>query len=79
MQHVWSIVCSNSVIDVRTNNISLFNTLERIVFSLKDEDIERLQSQFDGNLPVPISAEFVTMWVRSEFQTPEIEIGRAHV
>ncbi len=38
MQHIWSILCSRSIIDQETNSISLIDSLEEITVGIRKED-----------------------------------------
>lgn len=60
IQHIWTVLCTKSSIDRETNNISLF------------EVIEELQVEGLGREPgaVPCSFELVSLWSRSEPDTP---------
>jgi hypothetical protein len=57
MHHVWSVLCSHSLIDQETNNISLFGVLEQISATGPPVTGERQA--------VPINCELVTLWSRS--------------
>lgn len=62
MEHVWTVICRESIVDSRSNNISLVHILEQINFSApQDELVEGLSYQLD----------IVSLWVRSDFDTPE--------
>ena len=41
VEHVWSLICSRSTIDSETNNLSLFNVIERITVNIPVEAIEK--------------------------------------
>ena len=53
IEHIWSVLCSRSVIDRDSNNISLV------------EVIEQLQVTGSSAGVLPISLELVTLWSRS--------------
>jgi hypothetical protein len=74
MRHIWSVLCSSSSIDVRTNIISIFNVLERLEFQgqLKNEEILKTNRE----IRIPISFEFVTFWSRSNLEIPETALVR---
>lgn len=57
IEHVWSVVCLNSIIDNESNNISLIETLEQIALKKKDK----------ASLPafIPISLHLVTLWAKT--------------
>ncbi len=55
--HAWSILCSSSSIDSDSNNISLFNVLERI-------NIEGPKDDERGILPIEM--EFISLWMQGD-------------
>lgn len=56
--HVWTVLCSRSIIDDKSNNISLIDVLEQLAII--------------GFLPtvVPITFEVVNLWARSDVDQP---------
>lgn len=72
-KHVWTVLCSTSIIDAETNNLSLINALEQIGF---------IRSAGDTNSePDIINLEMVlvTLWTRSDVNKPETNEGRTVV
>jgi hypothetical protein len=69
MQHVWTVVCTRTVIDQQTNNISLFEVLEQIQLSGPP-----LPS---SGVVLPTNFEVVSFWTRSADADPER--GRARL
>ncbi|HKZ54578.1 MAG TPA: hypothetical protein VJ123_03790 [Anaerolineales bacterium] len=64
IRHIWSVICSQSVIDSETNNISLLNILEQITVAgpLPTRDSPAL---------IPIRFELVSLWERTPTDSPE--------
>lgn len=62
IRHVWSVICGKSAIDRETNNISLFEVIERIEFTFTGS----------GEFPpgAPFNLELVTLWARQDPNTP---------
>jgi hypothetical protein len=56
IDHVWSIICTQTIIDQETNNISLLNAIESLTISDNPKP--------GGVLPIHI--ELVTLWIRKE-------------
>lgn len=54
IEHIWSILCSRSVIDAETNNVSIQDVIEQIIISAKPMD--------NGFLPIQL--ELITLWGR---------------
>lgn len=60
IDHVWTVVCSRSVIDKDSNNISLQDVIEQLtLFTEPGEPVV-----------VPMPLEVVTLWARSDFNVP---------
>ena len=57
IEHIWTVICSRSIIDSETNNISLLETLEQLT----------IESPIESNEAATISVgfEIVSYWVRS--------------
>lgn len=59
IKHVWSIVCSDSILDKDSNNITLVKVLERLVIGT---------SKFPVTVPLPM--QIVSTWVRENLDEP---------
>jgi len=62
VEHVWTVVCRQSVVDKDSNNISLLSSLEQIALNTPSEHAET-------NL-VSIDFEVVSFWARSDPNVP---------
>lgn len=60
IQHVWSVICQSASIDVQTNSVSLFNTLENIV----------VLGELSKERPFILSCEIMSLWVREHEDEP---------
>jgi hypothetical protein len=60
IEHIWSVLCSRSVIDAETNNVSIQDVIEQIVISAKPVE--------NGFLPIQL--ELITLWGREESNEP---------
>lgn len=58
MKHIWSILCRNAIVDKDTNNVSLLDVIERIIFTPKQKLAE------NKKLPTPVVEELtlVSSW-----------------
>ncbi len=56
IEHIWSILCSRSVIDYETNNVSIQDVVEQITINGEPVD--------NGFLPFPF--ELITLWGRKD-------------
>lgn len=63
MRHVWSVLCTKSTIDRETNNISLFEVVERIEIHAPRGISRPFGFPFHGDL--------VTLWAREDQLQPE--------
>ena len=66
MNHVWTVVCERSLIDKDSNNLSLINVIEQIQIGSLEEIPEGAPPPTGGG-----RIEVVTMWSRSNLETPE--------
>ena len=71
LTHVWSVVCSNSLLDKDTNNLSLFNTIEKFTFQIPESDMEKLKKEKKENIVFPAQFEVVSRFARQESGTVE--------
>lgn len=60
IDHIWSILCSNTAIDYETNSVSIFNVIEQITI-IADAQLE---------IQLPISFELISLWSRSDEKHP---------
>src|SRR4030042_331045 len=60
IDHIWTVVCSKSIIDHQSNNITLFNVLEQISVTLPVEKGK------EKHILIPLSFEVVSFWTRKE-------------
>src|SRR3990172_3519864 len=66
IEHIWSVLCSRSVIDSETNNVSIQDVIEQITINAEPTE--------DGFLPFPL--ELITLWGRKEIDRPARGIER---
>jgi hypothetical protein len=71
VEHIWSVLCRLSIVDLERNNVSLIEIMERLLF--RGEVVEIPEDQIAG-LPYPV--ELVTLWSRSEPNTSEVSRAR---
>lgn len=70
IHHIWTVLCSRSITDAETHNVSLIEVLEQLTISGPPP------SEEDGSL-MPINFEIITLWGRAqEDQSPR---GRARI
>ena len=60
IDHVWTLVCSQSVIDTESLNLSIHNVLEQINVSVEQT----------ADLVIDLPHTIVSLWVRSETTAP---------
>jgi hypothetical protein len=66
IEHVWSILCSRSVIDAETNNVSIQDVVEQITINAEPTK--------NGFLPIPL--ELITLWGRKKIDEPSNGVER---
>jgi len=66
IEHIWSVLCSRSVIDSETNNVSIHDVIEQIIINAEPTE--------NGFLPFPL--ELITLWGRKELDKSESGIER---
>lgn len=77
-RHVWSVLCSRSIIDRESNNLSLFDVIERVSIT---EDLATLEAKKAENPDSGIAIEYdvASLWVRSDPDVPEAVTGRIKI
>jgi len=63
ISHVWSLICSRSILDKDSNNISLIECLEQL-------SVPSPPANPDGKLVIPLTFEIVSLWTRSVAEKP---------
>jgi hypothetical protein len=67
IDHVWSILCLRSIVDARTNNVSLIDVLE----------VLSVAQPINSPGLIPQTMEFVSVWERADYSVPDR--GRARL
>ena len=62
IRHIWSVLCSQSVRDADSGNVSLFNVLEQLRATLKAE------APRDTAVLLPLPLELVSLWERADWE-----------
>jgi hypothetical protein len=68
INHIWTVLCSRSIIDSETNNITLFEVLEQL--TLAGPPLAR-------EIAIPLHFEVVSLWSRARDDQPSR--GRARL
>lgn len=63
IRHMWTVLCMRSVIDVDTNNISLFDVVEEL-------QLQRLEGAAGGKSALPVDMHLVSLWGREPKEQP---------
>lgn len=61
-EHVWSILCSSSIVDKQTNNISLLGLIDQVTIPATPDGTAKM---------LPISCEFISLWKKTAEASPE--------
>ena len=70
-EHVWSVLCSLSMIDIDTKIISLFQAFESLHVPTRDQEALDAALAKGDQVAFPIQMELVSWWARSDFDKPE--------
>jgi hypothetical protein len=70
-EHIWSVLCSKSVIDKDTQQVSLFEVLEAVHIQLGEP--------IKGPGLIRFATEVVSLWARSEKNTGETATAKCEV
>jgi len=57
MKHIWSVLCSKSIVDEQTNLISLFDCIEEIQIKRIPDKLEKEDKKI-----VPVNLEITSLW-----------------
>ena len=60
VEHIWSLICSNSTIDSETNNLSLFNVIERITVTVPAAALDKAKADKSKGLLTHVGFEVVS-------------------
>lgn len=60
IDHIWTVLCSRSVVDERSKNVSIQNAIEQLTAT---------GEPVPGQL-IPMQLEVVSLWTRTEPETP---------
>lgn len=72
LEHIWSVVCSNSSIDQETNNISLYNVLEQV--NIAAADLEKMASK--DKIVLSFMYEIISLWQKTARDQDVNRIGK---
>ena len=74
MKVIWAVLCERSVIDLETNQVSLFNIVEQVMVPAESPEVAS-GGTVEGRMGLA-SFELVTLWTRSDPDMPERGRGR---
>ena len=72
-KHGWSILCSRSIVDSATNQVSLIDAVDQFEINTPeiDEMLQEALSSGNQGLLIPAQLTLATWWYRAEKETPE--------
>lgn len=79
IENIWAILCTSASVDETTNNISLFNIIERYTFDVsvkrnKENDGKDIRKELQKGVNLSANYRLVSLWSRPEMKTyPEIK------
>ncbi len=62
ISHIWSIICTNSVTDQDTNNISLFNLVEKYTVKISRIETEKIKDK--EKMIIPFEQEIISRFIK---------------
>jgi hypothetical protein len=71
-EHCWTIVCEKALVNEGSNTLSLIEIIEEINIAGPAGELDREREHID----LPFSHTVVTVWTRSDPETPESGEGR---
>ncbi len=63
ISHIWSIICTNSITDQNTNNISLFNLIEKYTIEIPKEEVKKIKDK--KKIIIPFGQEIVSRFIKN--------------
>ena len=57
MKHIWTVICEKSSVDQKTNLLSMFNCLEKIILTIDKDKTPKM-----GELVIPANFQLVSFW-----------------
>jgi|GEM_PF-625305 hypothetical protein len=66
IEHVWSIICSRSIIDSETNSLTLNNVIEKITVNIPKVEFEKAKGTGHTIFNAPIEYEITSLFRKSE-------------
>jgi hypothetical protein len=68
-QHIWSILCTRTIVDERTHNVTIVDVIEQL-------NIESPPPQTGPITMIPINYEIVSLWMRDRPEVAEDKDAR---
>lgn len=66
VSHVWSLICSNSLLDQQSNNLSLINTIEKFTITIPKEEMLKVKEKGANGFLFPVNFEIVSRFIKNE-------------
>lgn len=60
IEHVWSIICSSSILDSETNNLTLSNLIEKITIDIPEDELKKIKEAKSEGILFPMNFEVVS-------------------
>lgn len=65
VQHIWSVLCRQSILNADTNNISLIDVVDQANFRLPQEVIQKVDTGDTKGFIFPVELEVVSLFKKS--------------
>jgi|SRR3989344_3562664 len=66
IKHIWSLVCSNSLLDGKTNNLSLFNLVEKLTLTVPKTEMDKAKKTGAQGFLFPLGLEIMSRFYRQD-------------
>jgi hypothetical protein len=78
IQHVWSVISEDSVVDSTTNKLSILNTIEEVTINLTEdkvakEDFKKISKDGKG-VVLPLKYNITSLWLNEGMKNEEFPV-----
>ena len=70
-EHIWSLLCSTSVVDKDTNNVSVFNLVEQLNVNI---DLTKIKNNKDSKIGIPVNFQLINRFAVKENKNFQLRI-----
>jgi hypothetical protein len=56
MKYIWALLCQDSTVDINTNALSIFKSVEEIILEFKDQPLKKKE------FIIPVKMQLISLW-----------------